>query len=85
MKWFLPNAKINQQKYFHKDSVVDRKLVYAKCINNQWEKDFDTWLIALLFGKITRVGVESKFNQNKFRMEFIQIKKKEAKIEIKEL
>lgn len=52
-------------------------------IRNQWENYFNTLLIALLVEKITRIEVESKFNQNKFQMEIIPMETK--KIEIKEL
>lgn len=38
---------------------------------------FNTWLITSLFQKITEI--DSKFNQNKFQMEFTQIKKKRSK------
>lgn len=52
-------------------------------IKNQWEKYFNTLLIASLFEKITRMEVESKFNKNKFQIEFSPMEKK--KTEIKEL
>lgn len=52
-------------------------------ITNRWKKYFNALLIASLFEKITRIEVESKFNQNKLQMEFIAMEKK--KIEVKEL
>lgn len=78
---FLPNAKLNQYNDFQRDLSVDGNL-HEEHIKNQWEEDFNMWLIVW---KIPRIEVKRKFNQNTFQIEFIQMKKKEGKVQTKEL